>query len=320
MRASASILIAALLAAPVTARAEKPWEAGVSASTRGRAQALFEDGNRLFAQQAYQPALEKYRAAIALWDHPVIRLNMVATELRLDRVLEAAEHLDAALRFGTTPFDEDEREKADRYGKAIAARAGHVEASCDERGAQVLLDGKPWFACPGTLTQRVLAGAHTIVGEKRDYLTVSRRVVVTKGATASVTLPLVPLEDAVRYEYAAPRWVPWTVTGAGAGTALVGLGFWFAGNAQMDRFETEFANRCPAGCSADLSDVPDLKADKESAERKGTIATVMLVSGGAIVIAGVVWGTVLNRPRRMGPALDVRATTDGAAVTAAWRF
>lgn len=314
------IMIAALVAVPATARAEKPWEAGVSADTRSRAQALFEEGNGLFAQQAYQPALEKYRAAIALWDHPVIRLNMVATELRLDRVLEAAEHLDAALRFGTAPFDKDEREKAEGYGKAIAARAGHVEASCDERGAQVSLDGKPWFVCPGTRSQRVLPGEHTLLGEKRDYLTVSRRVVVTAGATASVTLPLVQLEDAVQYEYRVPRWAPWTVAGGAGGVALVGLGFWLAGNAQMDRFEAAFAKRCPDGCRADLSDVADLEADEESAERKGTIAVAMLVSGGAIVIGGVIWGAFLNRPRRVVPAIDVQATPGGVAASAAWRF
>jgi tetratricopeptide (TPR) repeat protein len=317
MTIRASILIAAALVA-VPAHADKPWEAGVAADTRKRAQAIFEEGNRLFSQQAYQPALEQYRAAIALWDHPVIRLNMVATELRLDRVLEAAVALDAALRFGEAPFDDDEREKAARYGKQIAALTGHVEVSCEERDAQVQLDGKPWFTCPATQKQLVVKGEHTVIGEKRDYLTVSRRIDVEAGDTAEVALRFIPLEEAVRRESPVARWIPWTVAGGGAAVALVGLGVWISGRSQMDQFENDYAKACPDGCRADLSDVASLRADKESAERKGTISTVMFISGGAIVTAGVIWAVVFNRPRRITPA--VQATSDGAAVTAAWEF
>jgi len=84
------------------ARAEPPtpWARDVPAAQQERARALFEDGNQLFAQQAHGPALDRYRAAVALWDHPMIRFNMAVTEIRLDRVLDAAEDLQAALRFG----------------------------------------------------------------------------------------------------------------------------------------------------------------------------------------------------------------------------
>ena len=50
------------------------------------------------------------------------------------------------------------------------------------------------------------------------------------------------------------------------------------------------------------------------------IATAMVVSGGVIVVAGVVWSLALNRPRRVVPALDVQPTSDGVAVKAAWQF
>src|SRR4051794_28982742 len=96
------------------AAADGPWEAGVDEHVRVQAQKLFEEGNQLFAQQAHKPALEKYRAAIALWDHPLIRLNKAITELQLDRVLEAADDLDAALRYGREPFRDNE------YANALA--------------------------------------------------------------------------------------------------------------------------------------------------------------------------------------------------------
>lgn len=142
MRHVVPVLLAVLGHATVAA-AEPPWEAGISASTRARAQALFEEGNQLFARQAHAPALAKYQAAVALWDHPLIRLNKAITELRLDRVLDAADDLDAALRFGAAPFDDAEYHNALAQRDAVARSVGRVEASCREPGAQLLLDGEP---------------------------------------------------------------------------------------------------------------------------------------------------------------------------------
>src|ERR1700733_8189364 len=90
------------------AGAEPEWAKGVPAETQAQANKLFAEANQLFAQQAHAPALEKYRAAIALWDHPMIRYNMAVTLIRLDRILEAADNLEKALRFGQTPFSTPE--------------------------------------------------------------------------------------------------------------------------------------------------------------------------------------------------------------------
>ena len=60
----------------------KPWAMGVPQDVQDKAKALYEEGNTLFAQQAHAPALEKYKQAIALWEHPLIRFNMAVTEIR----------------------------------------------------------------------------------------------------------------------------------------------------------------------------------------------------------------------------------------------
>src|SRR5689334_8622895 len=88
-----------LIAMTSVAFAEQPWETGISKTQRDKANALFAEGNQLFAQQAHQPAIEKYKEALKEWDHPLIRFNMAVSLVRLDRILEAAETLDAALRF-----------------------------------------------------------------------------------------------------------------------------------------------------------------------------------------------------------------------------
>ena len=312
-----ALLLLLLLCSP--AWADEPWEQGVPQDKRDQAQALFGEGNALFAQQAHQPALEKYKAAIALWDHPLIRFNMAVTEIRLDRILEAAADLEGALRFGAEPFTPELYRQAQDYQKLVAGRVGNIEASCDEPGAQVLLDGKPWFACPGAQKQRVLTGEHLVVAEKKDYMTISRRLVVASAATANTKLALLPLEDVVTYEYPSPRWLPWTTAGAGVAVALGGLGLRFAARNQMDQFEADIKTRCPMGCKLDLSDVPDLKRDRDSAELKGEVAVTMMIVGGVAAVGGTVWG-MLNRPRRVFPTMEVAPTPGGMSARVGWRF
>jgi hypothetical protein len=289
-----------LAAMTSVAFAEKPWEVGISTAQRDTANAAFGEANTLFSQQAHQAAVEKYKEALKVWDHPLIRFNMAVSLVRLDRILEAAETLDAALRFGQDPFTPEEYQRALDYQRLVGGRIGNVEASCSQDGVQILIDGKPWFQCPGSKKQRVLAGEHVIVGEKKDFATASRRVVVAGNSTASAKLELRSFADAVKYEYPSPRWIPWTITGAGVAIGLGGLGFWFAGRNQMDKFEADFATMCPTGCKANLSDQPLLADARDSAELKGKIAVSMMIAGGAITVGGVVWA-IINRPRRVLP-------------------
>lgn len=315
----ARLLLVLLLCTSATAWADEPWEQGVPQTRRDQAQALFAEGNTLFAQQAHGPALEKYRAAIALWDHPLIRFNMAVTLIRLDRILEAAENLDGALRFGAQPFTPELYQQAIDYQKLVAGRVGNIEASCDESGAQVLLDNTPWFDCPGTQKRRVLTGEHIVVGSKKSYLTISRRVIVATGATATTKLALLPLDAVAKLEYPSPRWLPWTTAGAGVAFVLGGVGLRFAARNQMDQFEADFATRCPTGCAADLSDVPDLKHDRDSAKLEGQIAVSMIIAGGIATAGGAVW-VILNRPRRVFPTMEVAPTSGGMTARVGWQF
>ena len=299
--------------------AEQPWETGVSQENRDKANQIFSEANALFAQQAHQPALEKYNEAIKLWDHPLIRYNMAVSLIRLDRMLEAADSLDAALRFGQAPFTAEHYLQAIDYQNLVSGRVGNVEAKCSQDGVQILLDGKPWFQCPGSKKQRVLAGEHVIVGEKKEFATKSRHLVVAGRATASAELTLESFDSVVKYEYPSPRWLPWTVTGAGVAVALGGLGFWFAGRNQMDKFEADFAMGCPTGCEADLSQHTLLADARDSAQFKGKVAVTMMITGGAITIGGVVWA-IINRPKRVRPAMEVQPTNGGIAASFSGHF
>ena len=226
-----------------------PWATGVAKDKQTQANALFAEANQLFAQQAHAPALEKYKAAIALWDHPLIRFNMAVTLIRLDRILDAADDLDSALRFGASAV----------LARALPAGARLPEAGRGPRRLDratlrrsrrrtVLLDGKPWFECPGTQKQRVLAGEH--VDRRReeglhDRLARGRRARAAPPATTSCA---VPLDAVVKLEYPSPRWMPWTVAGCGRAIALGGLGLWFAAAARW--IDSKRDSRCSVPTAA----------------------------------------------------------------------
>ena len=306
--------------APAGPAEPKPWADGIPDAAQKQASALYEEGNTLFAQQAHAPALEKYRAAVDLWDHPLIQFNLAVTLIRLDRILEAAEHLDRALRYQAAPYKDELYQQALDYQRLVQGRVGFVEASCAQAGAKVLLDGKRWFNCPGTQKVRAMAGEHTLVGELSGFLTASQPLIVLGGTTVTKKVTLLPLDTAVKYEYPRRRWIPWTITVAGAALGLAGGGIWFAGRSQMKTFDRNFAAECTTtGCAKDLSDHLALRDQRDGAKLKGTIGITMMVAGGAVMLGGIVM-TAMNRPKRVLPNMEVIPSEGGITASAGWSF
>jgi hypothetical protein len=223
-------------AGPAGADGSLPWARGVAEDRQRSANALFEEGNQLFGQQAHGPALEKYKEAVALWDHPMIHFNMAVTEIKLDRILDAALDLELALRFGRRPFAPELYEQALDYQRLLGGRIGELEVRCEQPDVKVEVDGKPWLTCPGRRKLRVLAGEHVVVGERSGFLPQSARLVVGGGAVVGHRVRLVSLESAATIEYPTPRWIPWTITGGGAAILLGGLGLYMSGKNQLADF------------------------------------------------------------------------------------
>jgi hypothetical protein len=317
-----SLVVTALLvlaAGHVRAEPAPPWAQGVATPEQDRANALFDDGNQLFAQQAHGPALEKYRAAIALWDHPMIRFNMAVTEIRLDRILEADHDLAQAMRFGAAPFTPELYQQALDYQNLMKGRVGAIEVRCDQVDVQILLDGKPWFACPGERRSRVLTGEHVVVGDHAGFLTSSSRIFVAGGGVTVQRVALMSLEAASSLEYPRPRWIPWTVVGGGLAAFAGGLGFYLVGKNEIEAFHSDFASVCARGCDADLSDQPVLRRNRDSAILKGQVAASLMIAGGVVTAGGIVLA-ILNRPIRKLPQLEVAPTRGGLSGSVGWRF
>jgi len=308
-----------LLLVAGTAYADDPWAQGVPVDKQKAANKLFAEGNQLFAQQAHAPALDKYKAAIALWDHPLIRFNMAVTEIRLDRILDAAEDLDKALRYGNKPFTPELYQEALDYQTLVKKQVGSIAASCDQPDVHVLLDGKPWFACPGKQTMQVLAGEHVILGEKKEFMAKSQRLIVKGGATSTQDLHLISIDSAVQLKYRYRRWVPYTVTAVGVAVAGGGLAFYLAGRSQMDKFTADFTTNCPAGCQMNFADKPFLKDERDSAELKGHIGLGMMAAGGAVAVTGIIL-TIANKAQRVLPSVEAAPMPGGAAASVGWTF
>ncbi|HUS27477.1 MAG TPA: hypothetical protein VMZ53_03180 [Kofleriaceae bacterium] len=299
----------------------KPWAEGVPQDQQDKARALYEEGNTLFGQQALTGAYEKYKEAIKLWEHPLIRYNLAVTEIRLEKILDAAEDLEKALKWGDKPFKPELYQEAQNYQALIKGQVGYVEVTCDQGGARLLFDGKPWFDCPGTKKLRVLAGVHAIVGEKKDFLTQSTKIVVTGDKVEKANIKLLPLDTAVVLKYPYRRWIPWTMTAVGLVVGAGGAGTWFLGKQQMDKFHDAYAVQCANGCEPGLTDPShsSLAAQRDSAQLKGKIGIGMMGVGGAVAVTGIVLA-IMNRPERVLPNVEVAPTSGGGVTSVGWSF
>ena len=78
----------------------------------------------------HREALAKYEDAVAVWDHPAIRFNMVRALIALDRPLEAYENLEKALAYGKDPLEDQVYSEAQNYQRLLE---GLVDRLADPR-------------------------------------------------------------------------------------------------------------------------------------------------------------------------------------------
>jgi tetratricopeptide (TPR) repeat protein len=116
-------IVCAVMLARAPAHADSPWAEGVTDDQKLRAKALLDAGNALLIEKKYVEALEKYTAAVAVWDHPAIRFNMVRCEIQLGKNLEAYEDLEKSLRYGAAPLEETVYNEAVGYQRSASSRS-----------------------------------------------------------------------------------------------------------------------------------------------------------------------------------------------------
>lgn len=311
------LVVIAITLGSVRAGAEpvaQPWAVGVDDARKASANQLLAAGNRQLVDHDYAGALATYRAALAAWDHPAIRFNIVRCLIQLDRPIEAADNLDRALAYGAAPLEEAVYTEALAYAKLLTSQIATVAVRCDQPGAQLTLDGRPLASCPAKVTRRVQPGPHQVVGTREGYVPRTIELIVVGGAARTIDVELVPLASATAERR---RWrvaVPWVVFGGGLALAGLGGAIELKAGADFDAFDRAVAERCArTGCVG--AQRTALDAQETTARREHMAAVAGLAVGALAAGTGAVL-LYLNRaqPLERGARLSVSATGERTMV------
>ncbi|MDC0713222.1 PEGA domain-containing protein [Stigmatella sp. ncwal1] len=288
-------------ASPVSAQqlstgTERPWAKGVSQEKQKTALELFRAGNALLKESIFVQAAEKYRQALALWDHPAIHYNMALALLNLDQPVEVHEHLEAAVRYGAAPLDSEKFENARAYKTLVEKQLSRVIITCDSPGASVTLDGRVLFVAPGRYEGLVRPGQHTLLATQEGHPTTDMSRTLLPGETTTLTLKLYTTEELTRYRRHWSAWKPWALMGAGVAVALGGGALHMQSRSSYRDFDTQVSS-C-GGCVPPQT-VTDLRIRGDNLQR---VALGTYALGGAAVITGAVL-VYINRsqPYRINP-------------------
>lgn len=197
--------------------------------------------------------------------------------------------------------------------------AGRIEVTCTQPGVRVLLDGIPWFACPGSQSRVASPGEHEVHGEGTGYLPATQRLLVSENGAARTDVQLRPLDRPIVVEHRFPTWLPWTLIGTGATGSLAGVLVRRHGNQLMDDYERQVAMQCAVtGCTAEQLETLGLTDLRERAESRKTLGSAVALGGLAVIATGIVLQLV-NRPVRQ-VNVAVLPAAGGATAHASWQF
>jgi hypothetical protein len=198
---------------------DRPWAKGISQDQQRAAVALFEAGNGLLKESIFLKAVENYRKALALWDHPGIHYNLALALLNLDQPIEVHEHLIAAMAYGPEPLENEKFEYARNYKTLVEKQLARVEITCDSPGAVVTMDGQKLFVAPGRYAGMVRPGAHSILATREGYVPSDMSRTILPGETTKLDLKLYTNDDLIQYRRRWPAATPWLVVGSGLAVA-----------------------------------------------------------------------------------------------------
>jgi hypothetical protein len=290
------LVTAMVLAGTTSARAQpasapRPWEQGISAEERLMAEELFDQAVELHEQLLRDQAATRYAEALSHWENPRIRWNLALVTKDMGQYLQAHEHLERALAWGREAFDEQDWRKITALRETLLERhLAVVEARCDQSGAEIALDGKPWFRGPGSARQVVLPGEHVITARRIGYFPMARNIVLPAGTQGAVTVSL--SMDGIVEQRRWEAWKPWAVVGTGMAMAVLAAGFEVKARGDLAGATRELARECGGDPSCDPA-TPD-------AYRRGLlehrIALGLVDLAGAVVVGGMAM-VFFNQPR-----------------------
>ncbi len=313
-----------VLALSAPARAESPAQQKprqqVPRSAQQKAEALFAAGSKLYQQWQFVHAEQKYREALTHWEHPVIYLYLSRALEKQGHLESAYETLQQALRRDPELLSPDDTQVAGELRTSLEARLAQIEVHCADTGAEVLLDGVPWFTTPGPQRKMIRPGQHVIIARKVGYFPVTEVTTLLPGKQTRVEVRL--SADELRVQRRWQPLAPWMALGGGVVTSL--LGGLLVREATNDYQSVEEAlTQCQSRIIC--LQVPTHRRD--SGAWRDALGTGMLIAGGAAAVIGLA-GVLFNQPHsyRSEPTDGVKfdfvplISGDGASASAWIRF
>lgn len=259
----------------------EPWYQEASVEQQRQARDLFEQAIDKHQQLLRDQAKQLYEQALQLWDNPDIRWNFALVLEDLGQYLRAYQQLDAALRWGDALGVEPLQGIRDRMRALETQRLAWIEAFSDQPGADITLDGQPWFSGAGSQRKLVEPGQHYVAARRTGYFPVTRTVSVSAGKKASV--PLAMDADRLFETRRWSAWKPWVVVSAGAVAAAVGVGLERKAFIHRDVAAQSLASSCgsPTGCA------PSSSGSYDRAVTDSRFAMGAFIAGGTSVALGL---------------------------------
>jgi tetratricopeptide (TPR) repeat protein len=281
---------------PGSRTAERPWVRGVAAVEQKAALNLFREANALLKESLFVQAAAKYREALQHWNHPGIHYNLALALLNLDQPVEVYRQLETALSYGPAPLDADKYEHATRYRALIEKQLARIEVGCSQPGAMVTMDGLRLFIAPGHYEGLVRVGQHTVVAERRGFVTVQKTPTLPAGEKTKIDLRMFTAEQLTRYKRRWPLYMPVAVLAAGIVAAGVGGILQWQASESFKAYDRGIAS-CSLGSATSGCTPNGALAGKRSAGEamQGTAFAFYAVGAGLVAAGGVL--AYMNRSR-----------------------
>lgn len=302
--------LTSVYAAPPAQQNDRPWAKGVPQAKQDTAIKLFTEGTDLLKEAFFVRAVEKYRQALAEWDHPAIHFNLAKALMNLDQPQDAYKHFEASMKFGGPPLDDQQREQVSRFKKQLYdTELAEVIITCQEPDAQVALNGEPIFKGPGKWQGVVKPGNVTVIATKEGFQTATSKPNLKIGQKNDIALTLLPLDQSVTYVRPFSQAIPWAVTGIGV--ALAGGGALLGVSASSGYKDYDDAIRkcngdgveqvigvdgTQLGTISRCTPTAAIKDTKSNAELMETLSLVGYIAGGTAIATGIVL-FIVNRER-----------------------
>jgi hypothetical protein len=316
----AALAVCCSLTAQVgVARAEPPATAEMDTDV----EPLVQHGIELRRAGNDVEALLVFEDALALAPTSArVKVHISAAHQALGQWVEADRYLSEALRAGDDPYIRRHRAALEKAYAFLDQRLGSLDVVGGPEGSELVLSGRSIGRLPLAEPLRVPIGSYVLEVRKTGYFSVVRPIAVGGGSLLreSVMLgrrePASPTWTAQTVEHStggddeargSPRWLTWTLTGAGIGAAALSA---VAFEMREKHASTWNGSGCLQPGLARGQVCPDELDGGRSAERWGIGASI--VSG--VLLGGAAASWLLER---RAPSEDPSLGLDGCGIDVA---